>query len=466
MAAAYHHGTETIRIDGGSSPVYTVDGAITAIIGTAPAGAVNELTLCQTKKDFAAFGGELTGQGFTLPDAANIWTRYGSGIAYVINVCDPAKHKTVVADEVLAVDADTLTARTAKPAIQAGSYTVKDSGSPLTEGSQYRIDTLTGEVVFTAMPTLATIDYTHTDPAKVSEADIIGAYVAGTGKRTGMELLTEGFNRFGADAKIIIVPGYDKTATCAAAMITLADKLHAIAYVDAPAGTTLSQAIEGRGPQGSINFQTSSDRVQLFFPHVQGILGLESLATHAAGLRMETDVEHGYWFSISNRELKGVTGLEIGLTARGDDPQSETNRLNERGITTVFNSYGSGFKLWGNRLACFPTVSHIKNFEVAQRTGDVIDESLRRFALQYVDRPIDDALLDSLVGGYDTYLGTLKSIVGHSVGLDYDYDLVDAFSKGQVPIVYDYTPKLPGERITNTSVMTRKYMVNLISQAA
>ena len=32
MAAAYHHGTETIRIDGGSSPVYTVDGAITAII--------------------------------------------------------------------------------------------------------------------------------------------------------------------------------------------------------------------------------------------------------------------------------------------------------------------------------------------------------------------------------------------------------------------------------------------------
>ena len=92
-------------------------------------------------------------------------------------------------------------------------------------------------------------------------------------------------------------------------------------------------------------------------------------------------------------------------------------------------------------------------------------QSLRRFALQYVDRPIDDALLDSLVGGYDTYLGTLKSIVGHSVGLDYDYDLVDAFSKGQVPIVYDYTPKLPGERITNTSVMTRKYLVNLIQAA-
>mgnify|MGYP002712379881 CR=1 FL=1 len=45
MSAAYHHGTETIRIDGGSNPVYTVDGAITAIVGTAPVGAVNNLLL-------------------------------------------------------------------------------------------------------------------------------------------------------------------------------------------------------------------------------------------------------------------------------------------------------------------------------------------------------------------------------------------------------------------------------------
>ena len=199
-----------------------------------------------------------------------------------------------------------------------------------------------------------------------------------------------------------------------------------------------------------------------FYPYVQGLLGLESLATHSAGLRMKTDVEQGYWFSSSNRELQGVIGLEFELTARADDPQSETNRLNEKGISTVFNSYGTGYRLWGNRLGCFPTVSHIKNFEVAQRTGDVIDESIRRFELQYIDRPIDDALIDSLVEGIRTYLGTLPSIVGYSVGLDYDYDLVDAFSKGQVPIVYDYTPKLPAERITNTSVMTRKYLVNLL----
>ncbi|MFD1246008.1 phage tail protein, partial [Paralysiella testudinis] len=99
-------------------------------------------------------------------------------------------------------------------------------------------------------------------------------------------------------------------------------------------------------------------------------------------------------------------------------------------------------------------------------TGDLIDESIRRFELQYLDRPIDDALIDSLIGSVRTYLGTLRSIVGYSVDLDYDYNLVDAFSKGQVPLVYDYTPKLPAERITNTSVMTRKYLVNLLGNQA
>ena len=463
MSAAFHHGTETKRIDGGTSPIYTADGAITAIVGTAPAGAVNTLTVCAAARDFLQFGSSLTGKGFTLPDAAHIWTRYGSGVAYVVNVCDPAKHKTTVSDEVLKIDPDTLTAKTAKPALQSG-YTLTDGSNALTENTHYTINTLTGEITYKTKPTAPKISYTYTDPTKVTEADIIGAYVAATGKRTGLELLTEGFTRQGADAKIIVVPEYDKTATVRGTMEVVAGKLKAIAYAAAPKGTTLSKALEGRGPLGNINFQTSSDRVQLFFPYVTGLLGLESLATHAAGLRMKTDVEQGYWFSISNRELLGVTGVEIGLTARADDPQSETNRLNEKGITTVFNSYGTGYRMWGNRLACFPTVSHIKNFEVAQRTGDVIDESIRRFELQYIDRPIDDALIDSLLGSIRTYLGTLQSIVGYSVDLDYDYDLVDAFSKGQVPLKYEYTPKLPAERISNASVMTRKYLANLVSQ--
>ena len=50
---AFHHGTKTTRVAGGSVAVETVDGAIIGIVGTAPIGAVNELTVCQTTKDFS-----------------------------------------------------------------------------------------------------------------------------------------------------------------------------------------------------------------------------------------------------------------------------------------------------------------------------------------------------------------------------------------------------------------------------
>lgn len=191
---------------------------------------------------------------------------------------------------------------------------------------------------------------------------------------------------------------------------------------------------------------------------------LESLATHAAGLRLKTDVDHGYWFSTSNRQLKGVIGVEIPLTARVDDKQSETNRLNAVGITTVFNSFGTGFRLWGNRLACFPTVTHISNFEVVQRSADIIDESIRRVELQFVDQPVDEAFLESLLSTVETYMGTLKSIVGFTVYLDSEVDLADAISQGLVPIEYQFTPKIPGERISNKSVVTRKFLINIVSR--
>ena len=101
--------------------------------------------------------------------------------------------------------------------MQSG-YTLTDGSNALTENTHYTINTLTGEITYKTKPTAPKISYTYTDPTKVTEADIIGAYVAATGKRTGLELLTEGFTRRGADAKIIVVPEYDKTATVRGAM--------------------------------------------------------------------------------------------------------------------------------------------------------------------------------------------------------------------------------------------------------
>ncbi|MDH2999170.1 phage tail protein [Chelonobacter oris] len=460
MAAAYHHGSETTRVNGGSVPVSQVDGAIIGIVGTAPVGEVNALKLCISKKDFAQFGNVLD-KGYSLCDAFDILSRYQAGQVYVVNVLDPTKHKTTVNDESLILDRDTLLAQTAKVGLI--ELTLKSSEDTLVSGKDYTANLLTGEIKLHAVKENVTATYSYADPTKVTEADIKGGVDTGTGVRTGFEMLKAGFTLFGSDAKVLICPQFDKTDTMATTLETFASQLNAVAYVQAPPETTLAKALNGRGSEGTINFKTSSDRTQLFFPHVVGERNTpESLATHAAGLRMLTDIDHGYWFSSSNRQLRGVIGSEIPLTSRIDDVQSETNRLNAVGITTVFNSFGTGFRLWGNRNSSYPTNTHISNFETVQRTADLIDESIRRVELQYVDRPIDEALLDSLLGTVETYMSTLKSIVGFSVSLDPDANLVDAFSQGNVPIQYDFTPKIPAERITNTSVVTRKYLVNLV----
>lgn len=458
---AFHHGTKTTRVAGGSVAVETVDGAIIGIVGTAPVGAVNELTVCQTKKDFAQFG-VILNKGFTLPDAFDVLARYAAGKVYVVNVLDPAKHRTSVTDEVLTQDSNTLRAQTTQAGLLNLTLT---ADRELTDGTDYTVNMQTGEITLNARYEELKATYDYADPTKVTEEDIKGGIDSATGKRQGFELLRDGFNLYGADSKILICPEFDKTASCAAALATLAEQLKAVAYVQLPKGTSLSKAIQGRGPLGTLNASASSERVRHFFPYVQGSNNtLESLAVHAAGLRMKTDTDNGYWFSTSNRQLQGVIGMEVPLTARVDDEQSETNLLNAVGITTIFNSFGTGFRLWGNRSSNYPTVTHIINFETALRTGDLIDESIRRTELQFIDRPIDDALIDSLLETVDTYLRALPSIVGYSVSLDHDTDLADEFSKGHVPLVYDYTPKLPAELISNKSVMTRKYLVNLVSQ--
>lgn len=47
---------------------------------------------------------------------------------------------------------------------------------------------------------------------------------------------------------------------------------------------------------------------------------LEPLSSRAAGLRAKVDLEKGFWWSNSNREIQGITGVE--LLSVGNDRRS------------------------------------------------------------------------------------------------------------------------------------------------
>ncbi|MBR8657932.1 phage tail sheath subtilisin-like domain-containing protein, partial [Achromobacter sp. Marseille-Q0513] len=110
-----------------------------------------------------------------------------------------------------------------------------------------------------AAPTTLKASYTYANPTLVQPSDIIGT-INGAGQRTGMKAFRDSYQLFGYYPKIIIAPVFSTLNSVATELGALMNSIRAFGFVTAPIGTTFQQAITGRGPSGSINFNTSSRR--------------------------------------------------------------------------------------------------------------------------------------------------------------------------------------------------------------
>lgn len=330
--------------------------------------------------------------------------------------------------------------------------------------------------LFAQKPTVVIVRNVY-DPAKhnattpVTSADIIGGVDATTAKRTGMQGFKDCYQQFGFFPKIIIAPGFASLAPISAALITLATQLRAITFIDAPVGITPQQAITGRGPAGSINFNTSSERAGLCYPMVKmfntasNSTELANLSTVIAGAWSRRDQENGYWWSGSNLELLNVIGVERPIEAMINDANCEANLLNEAGIITVFNSFGTGIRSWGNRSASWPSSSHQKNFINVRRTADVIDESMEYSAMQYLDRPLSNAVIDDILESGNRFLRHQEAngaIAGGKVWLNKDLNPPENLANGHLIVSKDFAPYSPLERLTYQSAINIEYLRKLV----
>lgn len=469
MPANYLHGIETTEIERGPRAIKVVKSAVIALVGTAPTGPVNELTLSLNDRDGAQFGPELP--GFSIPEALDGIYDFGAGTVLVVNVLDPKVHRSDVKNqEQQFANNDLLQLK--HGALQV--LDIKNGEDTYKRDVDYSVDLLKGLIKRLATGSIPAgarvkIDYTHADPAKVTPADITGALDA-AGRRTGLKAFQDSYNLLGFFPKIFIAPGFSTLNAVSVELISAATQMGAVAYIDAPIGTTVQQVVAGRGPLGALNFNTSSDRVRLCYPHVKVYDAasngerLQPLSIRAAGLRAKVDQDKGYWWSSSNQELAGVIGLERPLSARIDDPNSEVNLLNENGITTVFNSFGTGLRLWGNRTAAWPTVTHMRNFENVRRTKDVIDESIRYSSLQFVDMPVTNALIDSITESVNQFLRKLigdQALLGGECWYDPARNPQTELEQGHVLFNYKLTVPLPFERGTFETEITGEYLVTL-----
>lgn len=407
MPASFLHGVETIEITKGARTISTVKTAVVGIVGTAPIEdveeqyrTVNTPTLILSETEAVRYFGNHKA-GFTIPQALEAFFDQGAGIAIVINVYDPEKHENVEA---------------------------------------------------------------------VKIGDINGGIDSVTGKRTGLKAFEDCYSLFGYYPKTIIAPVFCEDTAVVTEINTICNKIRAMGIVDAPVGATVQDVIKGRGPQGTINFNTSSERIILCYPHLKvydsttDSIKLQPYSQRLAGVIAAKDVEKGYHWSPSNTEIQGIVGVERQLTSMINDPTSEVNTLNEAGVVTVFNSYGSGLRTWGNRTAAYPSSTHPTNFINVRRTADILHESVEYAMLQFIDFPIDNGLIDSICETVNQFIRTL---IGRGVLIDgkcsfnSEKNPTTEIANGHLTFDIEFMPPTPAERITFESYINIELLKSL-----
>lgn len=407
MSASFLHGVETIEITKGARTISTVKTAVVGIVGTAPIEdveeqyrTVNTPTLILSETEAVRYFGNHKA-GFTIPQALEAFFDQGAGIAIVINVYDPEKHENVEA---------------------------------------------------------------------VKIGDINGGIDAATGKRTGLKAFEDCYSLFGYYPKTIIAPVFCEDTAVVTEINTICNKIRAMGIVDAPVGATVQDVIKGRGPQGTINFNTSSERIILCYPHLKvydsttDSIKLQPYSQRLAGVIAAKDVEKGYHWSPSNTEIQGIVGVERQLTSMINDPTSEVNTLNEAGVVTVFNSYGSGLRTWGNRTAAYPSSTHPTNFINVRRTADILHESVEYAMLQFIDFPIDNGLIDSICETVNQFIRTLigrGALIDGKCSFNSEKNPTTEIANGHLTFDIEFMPPTPAERITFESFINIELLKSL-----
>ncbi len=468
MAANFLHGVETIVVEKGPRPIMGVKTAVIGVIGTAPMldvdaanRTLNKPTVIRSPVDAAKYFGKIRA-GFSIPAALEAIFAQGNGpICIVVNVLNTATHITTVTAEAQTVTTTTNKVTLAHPQVSAVVVKSGDGLTTYSSATDYSVDAANGVVTRLATGVIPAggavkVDYSWVDTSKVLADDVIGT-VDVAGNRSGLKALVGTYNMFGYVAKMIIAPSFCTQASVVTEMISIAGQLRAMALIDAPIGTTVSVAIAGRGPSGTINFNTSDKRAVLCFPHVKrwdtatNAEVLEPLSQRLAGVIAAKDVEKGYWWSPSNTEIKGIIGMETPITALINDSTTEANALNEVGITTLFNSFGSGIRVWGNRSAAFPTNTSAANFINVQRVADILHESIEYSMLQFIDRPINQALIDSIRESVNGFIRTLimrGALIDGKCVYDTAKNPVTEIAAGHLTFDLEFMPPAPAERIS------------------
>lgn len=212
------------------------------------------------------------------------------------------------------------------------------------------------------------------------------------GKYTGMKALLTAKAVTGVKPRILGVPGLD-TQEVATALVSVAQKLRAFAYVSAWGCKTIADVIAYRE-----NF--SARELMIIWPDFLGWDTTANATTTsyataiALGLRAKIDNDTGWHKTLSNVGINGVTGISASVFWDLQESGTDADLLNEAGVTPLIRA--DGFRFWGNRNCSDDPLFQFENYT---RTAQVIADTIAEGHMWANDKPITATLIRDIIDG-------------------------------------------------------------------
>lgn len=313
MASGYQHGVYSGEVPTALLPARYVDTNVVFAVGTAPvhtlaAGKTAYVNTPRLYNSYDAFVGEMgwseDWNAYTLCEVAEShFAKYGAAPLVCVNVFDPATH-------------------------------LDEEGAP--------------------------------DPAAVTSAHIIGGIDSATLRKTGLELVSECFPRYRLVPGSLLAPRFSEESAVAVSMGAKSKGINglfnALALADVPtAEVPLYTDVPGYKERNNL----TDERLVLCWPTIALGDRRYHLSTQLAGRISMTDSENGNSPHVSPSNKRAYMDRAVTVAADGTETEiwlglTENNYLNGQGIVTV-NNFDGGWKFWGNRTACYPSVTDPKD---------------------------------------------------------------------------------------------------------
>ena len=369
MAIGYLHGVYTREIPTAILPARTVDTNVVFAVGTAPVDSLPDdkpryINTPRLYHSYDAFVSEMgwseDWDAYTLCEVAEShFAKYGAAPLVAVNVFDPEVH--VIRGE-----------NTGAASADGGEPTAEDT--PESDGR-----------------------------VPVAAEDIIGGINPNTLKKTGLELVSECFPRFRLVPGSILAPRFSTDPAVALSMAAKAKNINglfnALALADVPTDEVpLYTNVPGHKERNNL----TDEHLVLCWPGIALGERRYHLSTQLAGRISLTDSDAGGTPQVSPSNKRAFMDRAVTVDADGKESEvwldlTANNYLNGEGVVTV-NNFDGGWKFWGNRTACYPSITDPKDaFIPIRRFFNWYQNTFILTYFQKVDAPLTRRLITTFL---------------------------------------------------------------------